>query len=57
VKERDRSQNCRQLLADEVNTRASRSWRSKCLEQLAGIGTYVSVQQIVSFFAISAALG
>src|SRR6266404_334819 len=40
LRERDHSHTCKQLLANEVNTRASRSWRSKCLEQLAGIGTF-----------------
>jgi hypothetical protein len=28
---KDRSQTGKQLLANEVNTRAFRSWRSKCL--------------------------
>ena len=32
VRETDLSQTCKQLLANEVNTRASHSWRSKCLE-------------------------
>jgi hypothetical protein len=56
----DRSQICKQLFASEVNTRASRSWRSKCLANWweyapMPVSSRASVSSLVEQFPVGAA--